>query len=109
MSTLQRSIEKEKIMPFFVLWTKLEEEIGIIHTSKRTDASLFMKQGISVYKALLEQCSSEEETLEPLNNDERLHFVESYTSTYAAFRQLQELFIEMQKKVAAKRAILNRL
>lgn len=107
MNTLQKSIEKEKITPFFVSWAQLEEEVKVLHGSKQTSAAAKMKQGISVYKALLEQCSSVEERLEPLNNSERLKFIEENCSTYAAFRQLQELFNEMQKKIASKRAILT--
>lgn len=67
-----------------------------------------MTQGISVYQALLAQCISGEAHLEPLNNAERLAFVETNSTSYAAFRQLQELFNEMKKKIASKRASLEK-
>ncbi|WP_341201534.1 YpoC family protein, partial [Planomicrobium okeanokoites] len=52
--------------------------------------------------------SREIHMITPLNNEERLAFVEMNCRTFAAYRQLQELFNEMQKKIASKRAILNR-
>ncbi|RAZ79077.1 YpoC family protein [Planococcus halotolerans] len=109
MKTLQRSIEKERISPFFEAWAKLDEDIRVLHVNKNSSPAALMNEGIIVYKSLLEQCSSDEEKIEPLNNNERLVFVESNCSTFAAYRQLQELFNEMYKKVASKRAILNRL
>lgn len=79
----------------------------MLHKEKKHGAGIQIEQGISIYKALLEQCSSEEERLEPLNNKERLAFIEANSSSYAAFRQLQELFKEMEKKIASRRAILK--
>ncbi|XKE93380.1 hypothetical protein LG326_09290 [Metaplanococcus flavidus] len=108
MSTLQRSIDKEKITPFIEAWTMLEEEIRSLHVSKDNSPEALMHEGIILYKSLLEQCSSDEEKIAPLNNEERLAFVEMNCRTFAAYRQLQELFNEMQKKIASKRAILNR-
>ena len=108
MNTLRKSIEQEKISPFFISWSKLEDEISLLLSKRDGSAVLPMKKGIAVYKALLEQCSTEEESLIPLNNAERLAFVDENHSTYAAFRQLQELFNEMHKKIASKRAMLER-
>lgn len=108
MSRLRKSIEKESVTPFFDAWTKLEEEIRVLHVSKNSSPAALMNEGIILYKSLLEQCSSDEEKIEPLNNLERLAFVESNCRTFAAYRQLQELFNEMHKKIASKRAILNR-
>lgn len=107
MITLRKSIEKDSIAPFYASWFQLEKEIALLHSTKKKKAEAEMKQGIEIYKALLEQCTAEEK-LEPLNNSERLAFIEANRSTYAAFRQLKELFDEMQKKIASKRAVLNR-
>lgn len=109
MSTLRKSIEQEAVDPFFISWSGLEEEIGGLFKKREGSTELPMKKGIAVYKALLEQCSTEEEQLMPLNNAERLAFVEENSSTFAAFRQLQELFNEMQKKIASRRASLGRI
>lgn len=107
MSMLRKSIENDRIAPFYVSWSQLEKEISLLHSTKEKKAETEMKQGIELYKALLDQCTAEDEKLEPLNNSERLAFIEANRSTYAAFRQLNELFNEMQKKIASKRAILN--
>ncbi|WP_052131402.1 YpoC family protein [Planococcus sp. CAU13] len=108
MNTLRKSIENEKITPYFVSWSQLEQEISLLFGNKTGNTEAKMKEGISLYKALLAQCSTEEERLEPLNNAERLKFIEENFATYAAFRQLQELFKEMQKKIASKRVILGK-
>lgn len=107
MNTLRKSIEKEKTTPFYTKWSQLEQEISILHKEKEQNAGILMEQGIAIYKALLEQCSSEEEKLEPLNNQERLAFIGANSASYAAFRQLQELFKEMEKKIASRRATLK--
>ncbi|HSJ37401.1 MAG TPA: hypothetical protein VK945_04235 [Planococcus sp. (in: firmicutes)] len=107
MNTLQKSIEQEKTSPFFISWVKLEKEIRVLISKRDKKADAFMTKGILIYKALLEQCSTEEEVLMPLNNAERLAFIEENPSNYAAFRQLQELFNEMDKKIASKRAMLG--
>lgn len=95
--------------PFFLNWVNLEERIKVLFSRREKGADVVMKSGIVLYKALLEQCSTEEERLMPLNNAERLAFVEENPSNYAAFRQLQELFNEMDKKIASRRARLGRL
>ena len=109
MITLRKSIEKNRIAPFYASWSQLEKEIALLHSTKERKAETEMIQGIEIYKALLEQCTAEDDKLEPLNNQERLAFIEANRSTYAAFRQLKELFDEMQKKIASKRAVLNRI
>lgn len=108
MKTLQKSIEEEKIIPFFISWGKLEEEINVLFGKREKRADVLMKDGIVLFKALLEHCSAEDGRLMPLNNAERLAFVEENLSNYVAFRQLQELFNEMHKKIASKRAMLGR-
>ncbi|TAA66786.1 YpoC family protein [Planococcus salinarum] len=109
MSTLRKSIEQEAVDPFFISWSRLEQEISVLFRKREGSAALPMKKGIAVYKNLLEQCTTEEERLMPLNNAERLAFVEENSSTFAAFRQLQELFNEMHKKIASRRARLGRI
>lgn len=61
--------------------------------------------GIEVYKKLLAhcRCALDEESFEPLNGAERLLFIEFSLSTYAAYRQLDELFSELKKIIARKR------
>ncbi len=108
MNKLQKSIEKEKVVPFFEAWSELEEDIRALHASKKSGASTLMNEGIILYKSLLDLCRSDDEKIEPVNNSERLDFVESNCQTFAAYRQLQELFSEMQKKIASKRAVLNK-
>lgn len=108
MNTLQKSIEPGKISPFFDVWYKLEEEINANLANRVKSPPAVMEEGVDLYKALLAHCSADKEQLEPLNNAERLAFIESNLSHYAAFRQLQELFNEMQKKLASRRAMLGR-
>ena len=109
MKTLRKSIEQAKIAPFYTAWAQLEKEIKYLHSSKKNSPAAQMTEGLILYKSLLKQCSSGEEKIEPLNNSERLAFIEANCSKYAAFRQLQELFNELHKKIASKRAILNKL
>lgn len=95
-------------MPFYDSWSLLVEEINVLHRARKTSAQAKTQQGIVIFKDLLEQCTTDEFTLEPLNNAERLEFISENAASYAAFRQLQELFNELQKKIAAKRVMLSK-
>ncbi|MFD1030840.1 YpoC family protein [Metaplanococcus flavidus] len=109
MNKLLKSIEKEKIEPYYSDWNVLEAEIREIFSARKLYAEASMNKGINLYKALLNQCSTKDESVVPLNHAERLEFIEANRSTYAAFRQLSELFKELDKKIASKRAILRKL
>ncbi|WP_422123391.1 YpoC family protein [Planococcus sp. X10-3] len=109
MNTLQKLIEKDKIQPYYEEWNMLEKEIREIFSSRQQSAEASMNKGFYLYKALLAQCSTEDDSVVPLNHAERLEFIEANRSNYAAFRQLAELFKEMDKKLASKRAMLHKL
>ncbi|WP_349291328.1 YpoC family protein [Planococcus beigongshangi] len=105
---LRKSIDKEKVSPFFDSWSSVEQEIESLLSDRKRKIETEMTQGITIYQALLAQCSFGDTQLAPLNNVERLDFVMKNKNSYAAFRQLQELFTEMQKKIASKRAFLEK-
>lgn len=109
MNRLQKSIDKENIKPFYDEWVILENILLEIFNNRKKGSEEFMIQGITLYKSLLNHCSADGEPFEPLNNAQRLQFIEANPSAYAAFRQLQELFKEMEKKLASKRAMLGKL
>ena len=104
MNRLQKSIDKENIKPFYDEWLIVENKLQELFSTRKKGAEDYMIQGITLYKSLLNHCNADGEIIEPLNNAERLDFIEAKPASYAAFRQLQELFKEMEKKLAAKRA-----
>lgn len=109
MSKLQKSIDKGNIKPFYDEWSIIETKLQELFSTRKKGAEQAMLEGIILYQSLLDQCNSDEERIEPLNHAERIQFIKANPSSYAAFRQLQELFKEMDKKLAAKRAMHGKL
>lgn len=97
---LSQKLTKESVSPFFEQWAVLAEEISNLHQNRSNQTAQQMMQGLDLFKALLTHC---EEQIFPMNGHERIHFIEQRPGNYAAFRQLDELFSEMKKKIAAKR------
>lgn len=101
----QKLIEHE-IAPFFAEWAVLREQLISLHGQRSRQAAGTAVDAIALYKRLLMHCSPF--GLVPVNGEERLRFVEASPGNYAAFRQLDELFLEMAKKIAGKRSRLNK-
>lgn len=102
--TLSQKLTKESISPYFDQWEALSEEISAMHRNRQKHTGPPMHEGIELLKTLIEHCDGQ---LIPMNGNERIQFIEQRPSNYAAFRQLDELFSEMKKKIASKRIQLK--
>jgi hypothetical protein len=100
-----QKLTKERIDPYFAEWQRLRTELVSVHQERSISADEHMAQGIQLLTALLEECDGE---LAPLNCRDRLSFIKAKPAQFAAFRQLDELFTEMKKKISSKRIQLNK-
>jgi hypothetical protein len=110
---LSQKLTKEQTAPFFDKWQDLALTISDLHKQRDKQVVEAMEAGIILYKKLLVHCSDTEaitgaKLLVPLNGDERLAFIIGKPGSYAAFRQLDELFSEMKKLIAGRRVQLNK-
>jgi len=103
-------LTKEQLDPYFLEWDKVSVELADLHKRRDRRAKQVLETGLELYKQLLLHCREalEQPDFEPLNGSERLSFVEGSAGTYAAYRQLAELFAELKKTVARKRIELKR-
>lgn len=104
MKSSQRLID-ELIAPFYLEWDAIREQAAKSHQLRDGQAERAIQQGLHLFRNLLEHCEGE---ANPLNCSERLAFIEQQAAKYAAFRQLDELFLEMKKMIASKRTQLKR-
>lgn len=102
---LSQKLTKEKVSPFFDKWHELQLDIADSFKKHNGQAAELMKAGTQLYIELLAYC---EHSIEPLNGKERMAFIQQNNGRYAAFRQLDELFEEVKKKLASKRIQLKR-
>ena len=109
MKSLQK-LTKEQLDPYFLEWDRISVELAVLHRQRDKRAKMVLEVGIELYKRLLSHCREAlgERDFEPLNGSERLSFIEGSPGTYAAYRQLAELFAELKKTVARKRVELKR-
>lgn len=103
-------LTKEQIDPYFLEWQRILMELAELHKQRDIRTKVVLEAGLEVYKRLLVHCREalQEEGFEPLNGSERLAFIEASPGTYAAYRQLAELFAELKKSIARKRIELKR-
>lgn len=94
------------IAPFYFEWDAIREQAAKSHQIRDGHAAGTVQQGIQLFHRLMEHCEGE---VHPLNHTERLAFIEQQPAKYAAFRQLDELFLEMKKMIVSKRTQLKRL
>lgn len=108
---LLQKLTKEQIDPYFMEWEVKALHFAELHKRRDMAVESEMMAGIELYRALLAHCLAEdnEKPLMPLNGEERLSFIVSRPGTFHAFRQLDELFSEMKKLIAAKRVQLKRI
>ncbi|MDI7741372.1 hypothetical protein QMK38_05115 [Lysinibacillus fusiformis] len=107
------SIIKEAVEPYFDQWNELSSQIHKAHELRNgTEAKSLMGQGIQLFENCILHCSdsasqsiveSEEYEVLPLNGMERLQFIKTRPGQYACFRQLDELFKELKKRLARLR------
>lgn len=102
---VSQKLIKETIDPYFVQWQSLRTELLSAHQQRSKSTGGLMAQGIQLFTTLLEECGGE---LKPLNCRDRLSFINAEPAQFAAFRQLDELFAEMKKKISSKRIQLNK-
>lgn len=110
------AIQKEKVEPYFEKWNHLSEQIHHAHDQRNGDAKILMEKGIALFEQCIIDCSEiEEPTINvagqyevmPINGMERLLFIKARPGQYACYRQLDELFKELKKRLARLRIKSN--
>ncbi|WP_142826426.1 YpoC family protein [Planococcus soli] len=106
-----QKLTKEQLDPYFLEWDRIAADLTILHRQRNKRSKEVIQAGIELYHQLLAHCREalQDSGFQPLNGSERLSFVESSPGTYAAYRQLDELFSELKKTIARKRIDLKRL
>ena len=85
----------------FNKWKEYEALLTELFKDKSGSTSELMEKGI----LLLADVISKAEEATPLNFVDRFSFIKKNKQNYAAFRQLDELFIEVNKKIARLRVM----
>ena len=106
-------IRKDATDPIFDQWNELSSQIHKAHDLRNaSEAKSLMEQGIHLFETCVIDCSvtssqsiieSEEYEVLPINGMERLQFIKTRPGQYACFRQLDELFKELKKRLARLR------
>ncbi|RHW39287.1 hypothetical protein D1B33_00075 [Lysinibacillus yapensis] len=105
-------IDKEIVEPFFEQWQNLSAKIYQSHEVRDGQAKSLMEQGIELFERCVVHCSDTSETavsereeyeVLPINGKERLQFIKARPGQYACYRQLDELFKELKKRLARLR------
>ncbi|TQR19743.1 YpoC family protein [Psychrobacillus vulpis] len=81
-------------------WKKIREKLVTLYKENDSSKGEFMEKGIS----LLEDIVSKNTDASPINMEERFHFIKSNKHIYTAFRQLDEMFKETEKRIASLKA-----
>ncbi len=107
------AISKALIDPYFDQWNELSSQIHKAHEMRNAgEAKSLMEQGIQLFERCIVNCSefdgqsiveSEDYEVFPLNGMERLQFIKTRPGQYACYRQLDELFKELKKRLARLR------
>ncbi len=106
------AIQKEKVEPYFEQWSQLSEQIHHAHDQRSGEAKNLMEKGIALFEQCIIDCSEVEDQsikesgqyeVMPINGMERLLFIKARPGQYACYRQLDELFKELKKRLARLR------
>lgn len=97
---LSQKLIESAVEPYFSAWAHLNERISDSHGLRDGRSEPAMQEGIRLFRELLAHC---EGAVSPLNWAERLDWIEQQPAKFAAFRQLDVLFIEMKKAISSKR------
>lgn len=99
---LSRKSIDQSVSPFYDDWADLKQEIQSCVQQHAGDCHELIAQGYKVYEALRQTLDGlfGSATPSPLNERERLEFVRNSKSAHAASRQLEQLFMELKKKIA---------
>ncbi len=103
--TLSRKSIDFATAPYFEKWKELAIDLHGCLTERKEDCRSLVESGHHLYKdlqSLLAKMFGENRPA-PLNEEDRLAFVMNSRSTHAAYRQLEQLFAELKKKVAREK------
>lgn len=109
-------MSKNEIQNGFLEWKSLEKQIeGLIEIREKQEASVLMDRGLTLfYKVLLlvnnmepiyENGSLNDLKIKPINVEERLSFIQGRQGSFHSFKQLVELFKELEKQYAKKTSL----
>lgn len=107
-----KAIQKDDVEPFFTRWQELSILIHQAHDQRNDEARSLMEKGILLFEQCILTCSEmeqqafiemEEYEVLPINGMERLLFIKARPGQYACYRQLDELFKELKKRLARLR------
>lgn len=88
----------------FAEWDELKEQLVMLFKVKKDAKNELMEQGISLIESIIDNA----EGITPINFSERISFIKQNKNNYPAFRQLDELFREMKKKIAVMLILKNK-
>ena len=98
-------LRKEDFKPIFARWSVIRNQLEILYKEREKDTHDLMERGIELLSELFVMA----EGTYPLNYEERFIFVQKNYKSYAAFRQLDELFKETEKKLARRFIMESRM
>ncbi|SOC19847.1 hypothetical protein SAMN05880501_11169 [Ureibacillus xyleni] len=108
----KQALQKEKVDPYFEKWDQISALIHEAHSNRSNNTKPLMEQGIALFEQCVIDCSdvedssmNEKEQYEvlPINGMERILFIKARPAQYACYRQLDELFKELKKRLARLR------
>ncbi|NME05816.1 YpoC family protein [Psychrobacillus sp. BL-248-WT-3] len=91
-------LKKEDFVGLFAKWSELRDEIQAHYKKRNNGSNDLMEKGIDLLNELIDLADG----TCPLNYQERFTFIKQNYKTFAAFRQLDELFKETEKKLALR-------
>ncbi|MGM0897404.1 MAG: YpoC family protein [Bacillota bacterium] len=99
---LSRKSIDQAVSPFYEEWAALSQDIKSCFDQEASDCSALIAEGCQLYEALKKVLDDllGSSAPSPLNENERLAFIQSTKSAHAASRQLGQLFGELKKKIA---------
>lgn len=109
------------IQTLYMQWDGLKVKLQIdINNRNKTQIEKGMIHGIEIFLECLYWCNNEPVSFEngiineslvikPFNVEERVLFILSRMNGYHSFKQLEELYKELEKQIAVKRLKQNRL
>ncbi len=109
-------MRKNDIQNGFLEWKNIEKRLGeLIRIREKQEMTVLMDKGLSLFaKQLLlvnnmepisENVFSKELQIKPINVEERLNFIQGRQGSFHSYKQLVELFKELEKQYAKKASL----
>ncbi|MCM3599816.1 hypothetical protein M3175_03660 [Robertmurraya korlensis] len=109
-------MSKNDIQNGFLEWKSIERQLEeLIKIREKQETALLMEKGLSLFHKMLllvnnlehipENVSLKEIKIKPINVEERLDFIEGRQGSFHSFKQLAELFKELEKQYAKKASL----